>query len=147
MILVDANILVYAHVREMSQHARSRQWLDEKLNGGSRVGLPWPSLLAFLRLVTNPRVFDRPEPLAGAWRQVEEWLALENVWIPAPTARHQEILARLLPEAEGDADLIPDADLAAVAIEHGLILCSADGDFSRFSGLRWENPLRPSSRV
>jgi uncharacterized protein len=141
VILVDANLLVYAHVATFSQHAGAREWLDGRLNGVSPVGLPWPSLLAFLRIVTNPRIFERPEVLEGAWLQVEEWLDRPSVWIPQPTESHAEILKPLLVNHRVRANLIPDAHLAALAIEHGLILCSTDGDFARFSGLRWENPL------
>lgn len=140
MILVDANLLIYAHVDGMKGHATARAWLESQINGGS-VGLPWPSLLAFLRIVTNPRVFERPEPLERAWGQVTEWLALESVWIPQPTERHCAVLATLLPAAAASPKLIPDAHLAALAIEHGLSLYSADGDFARFPGLRWHNPL------
>lgn len=142
MILVDANLLVYAHVTAFSQHQSAREWLDGRLNGVAPVGLPWPSILAFLRIVTNPRIFERPETLEGAWRQVEEWLDCLSVWIPQPTGRHGEILKPLLIGQRLRANLIPDAHLAALAIEHGLILCSSDGDFARFSGLRWENPLQ-----
>jgi hypothetical protein len=85
VILVDANILVYAHVSSFPQHAAAREWLDRQLNGSALVGLPWASLLAFLRLVTNSRVFEHPESIDGAWNQVEEWLACETVWAPAPT--------------------------------------------------------------
>jgi toxin-antitoxin system PIN domain toxin len=141
MILVDTNLLLYAHVRSFRQHEAARAWLDARLNDGARVGLPWPSLLAFLRLVTNPRVFERPEPIGEAWRQVEAWLACETVWVPAPGDRHAQILARLLQAARAGANLIPDAHLGALAIEHGLTLCSTDGDFARFPSLRWEDPL------
>ena len=141
MILVDANLLIYAHVSSFSQHARARAWLDARLNGAAPVGLPWTSLLAFLRLTTNPRVFERPAPISEAWRQVLAWLAAERVWIPQPTERHGEILGELLAAPGVRANLVPDAHLAALAIEHGLILCSTDGDFARFDGVRWENPL------
>ena len=141
MILVDANLLVYAHVSSFPQHAAARAWLDERLNGTASVGLPWPSLLSFLRLVTNPRVFERPLALTDAWRQVEAWLACPPVWVPSPTERHAEVLGRLLRQAAGRANLVPDAHLAALAIEHGLTVCSTDGDFARFGELRWENPL------
>lgn len=141
MILVDANLLVYAHVRTFPQHAPARAWLDAQLSLGAPVGLPWPSLLAFLRLVTNPRVFQQPEPMAQAWRQVGAWLGAEAAWIPQPTERHGDILGALLAGAGTQANLVPDAHLAALAIEHGLLLCSADGDFARFPGLRWQNPL------
>ena len=126
----------------MPQHKRARAWLDERLSGTAQVGLPWPSLLAFVRITTNPRVFERPLALAAAWRQVVDWLGCRPVWIPAPTERHVHILESLLLEAGSGANLVPDAHLAALAIEHGLTLCSTDGDFARFPGLRWENPLR-----
>jgi len=142
VILVDANLLVYAHVTSVPQHPPARAWLDGRLNGSAPVGLPWPSLLAFLRLVTNPRIFERPATWSGAWRQVGEWLDCPSVWIPRPDEQHREILGSLLCGQAVRANLVPDAHLAALAIEHGLILCSTDGDFARFPGLRWQNPLQ-----
>jgi toxin-antitoxin system PIN domain toxin len=141
MILVDANLLLYARVATYPQHEVARVWLDEWLNGTAPVGLPWSSLLAFVRLVTNPRVFEHPETVLTAWAQVEEWLDCSPVWVPQPTDRHRAVLGSLLTGGGGRANLVPDAHLAALAIEHGLILCSTDGDFARFRGLRWENPL------
>jgi hypothetical protein len=141
VILVDANILVYAHVGSVPQHERARTWLDTELSGTSRVGLPWPSLLGFLRLVTNPRVFQRPESMGDAWAQVAAWLGADVAWIPLPTERHQDVLASLLDAPGMQANLVPDAHLAALAIEHGLTLCSTDGDFGRFPTLRWRDPL------
>jgi hypothetical protein len=141
VILVDANLLVYAHVASQPQHESAQRWLDERLNGTARVGLPWPSLLAFVRLVTSPRIFARPEAMEHAWRQVEAWLDCPPVWVPVPTEKHRRVLGTLLPRCEGRANLVPDAHLAALALEHGLTVCSADGDFARFPGLRWENPL------
>ncbi len=146
MILVDANLLVYAHVASMRQHEAARTWLDERLNGAAPVALPWPSLLAFARLVTNPRIFERPLTIGRAWRQIEAWLDCPSVNVPAPTDRHREVLAVLIKLAAGRANLVPDAHLAALAIEHGLLLCSTDGDFARFPGLRWENPLQTAER-
>ena len=142
MILVDANLLVYAYAGNLPQHARGKAWLDEQLNGTAAVGLAWSSLLAFIRLASNPRIFERPVPVTTAWQQVEEWLRQEPVWIPLPTSRHAEVLASVLPFAEGRANLVPDAHLAALAIEHGLTLCSADGDFARFPDLTWLDPIR-----
>jgi hypothetical protein len=141
VILVDANLLVYAHVRSFPQHVRARAWLDGQLSGGTPVGLPWPSLVAFLRIVTNPRLFERPVPIAEAWRQVSAWLDAEVSWIPLPTDRHRDVLGTLLAGANVQANLVPDTDLAALAIEHGLLLCSTDGDFARFPELRWHDPL------
>ena len=142
MILVDANLLVYAHVATFEQHAAAREWLDERINDTAPVGLPWPSLLGFVRLISNPRIFEHPSSVMTAWQQVESWLAAESTWIPLPTVRHQEVLAPLMRSAEGRANLVPDAHIAALAIEHGLVLCSTDGDFARFDGLGWQNPLR-----
>ena len=142
MILVDANLLIYAHVRSFTQHARARSWLDARLGSGEAVALPWASLVAFVRIVTNPRVFERPEPIADAWWQVEAWLDADAVWVPEPGERHRALLAALLAVGGMRANLVPDAHLAAIAIEHGLLLCSTDGDFARFPGLRWQDPLR-----
>lgn len=142
MILIDANLLVYAFTPSMPQHEAARVWLDGRLNDTPRVGLPWPSLLAFVRLVSNRRIFDQPVAVTRAWRQVEEWLALESTWIPSPTQKHSSILGGTLSEIGEKAELVPDAHLAALAIEHGLTLCSSDGDFGRFGGLRWHDPLR-----
>jgi toxin-antitoxin system PIN domain toxin len=141
LILVDANLLVHAHVEGMAQHDRARAWLDAEINGARRVGMPWASLLAFVRLVMNPRVFERPVPVEQAWRQVESWLDCPSVWIPLPTERHRDVLAATLRQIGGRANLFPDADLAALAIQHGLTLCSSDGDFARFGDLKWMNPL------
>jgi toxin-antitoxin system PIN domain toxin len=141
VILVDANLLVYAHVGSLPQHERARIWLDGELGGASRVGLPWPSLLGFLRLVTNPRVFQRPESMSDAWMQVSAWLDADVAWVPQPTERHRDVLASLLAAPGMQANLVPDAHLAALAIEHGLTLCSTDGDFGRFAALRWRDPL------
>lgn len=141
MILVDANILIYATDPRSERHEQARNWLDGQLSGDTRVGLPWESLLAYMRIVTNPRVFERPQSVTVAWRHVEEWLDCECVWVPAPGPAHRSILAGLLGDLGGGSKLIPDAHLAALAIEHGLALCSNDGDFARFTGLRWINPL------
>ena len=141
MILIDANLLIYAHVNNFPQHFAAKSWLDQCLNASAPVGLPWPSLLGFLRIVTNPRIFDQPESTKDAWKQIKEWLDCPSAWIPRPEERHVEILEGLLVELNITANLVPDAHLAALAIEHGLILCSTDGDFGRFPNLKWENPL------
>lgn len=141
MILVDANLLLYATHSVFPQNRAALAWLDGRLNGVDRVALPWPSLLAFLRLSTNPRVFPRGIDIGVAWRQVEAWLDCPVVWSPSPTERHADILARLLSRIGARGNLVHDAHLAALAIEHGLELCSVDSDFARFPGLRWMNPL------
>jgi toxin-antitoxin system PIN domain toxin len=141
VILVDANLLIYAQVSAFSQHPLARDWLDRQLNGVAPVGLAWITLIAFLRIVTNPRVFDRPLSPGDAWRQIIAWLACEQVWSPGPTERHQEILGEFLELPGVYGNLVPDAHLAALAVEHGLTLYSTDGDFARFPGLRWINPI------
>jgi toxin-antitoxin system PIN domain toxin len=143
LILGDANLLIYAVNVSAPQHAVARLWLDQQLNGSARVGLPWASLSAFLRLVTNHRIFPRPLTMADAWGRAEAWLGSGPAWIPAPTQRHGEILARLLSAPGVHGNLVPDAHLAALAIEHGVELNSTDGDFAQFAGLKWRNPLGP----
>ncbi|MBT8338282.1 MAG: PIN domain-containing protein [Gemmatimonadetes bacterium] len=140
MILVDVNLLVYAKMQGMEQHEPARAWLEEKLSGVAGVGLPWSSLLAFARLVSNRRIFTNPMSVQAAWDQVDEWRRLRNVFTPEPADRYPEILAALIPEA-GRAELVPDAHLAALSIEYGLTLQTTDRDFARFSRLKWENPL------
>ena len=140
MILVDTNLLIYAVDSASPLHPRARTWLEERLNGPIGVGLPWQVLNGFARLISNPRVCPRPMSTAQAWSIVEEWLTLEGTFTPEPTPRHRTVLSTLMPRVTR-ADLIPDAHLAALAIEYGLILCSTDADFDRFPGLAWTNPL------
>lgn len=125
------------------QHVASRKWLEGSFADRSRVGLPWHSLLAFVRLTTNVRIFPRPMPTREAWRHVEDWLSQPTAWVPLPTERHRTLLAKLLSD-DVSGDLVPDAHLAALAIEHGLTVCSTDTDFARFPAVRWENPLAVS---
>jgi toxin-antitoxin system PIN domain toxin len=141
VILVDANLLLYATISDFEQHAAARAWLDARLNAPARVGLPWPTLLAFLRIGTNPRIFPRPMAMSEAWQRVRVWLDLPTVWIPEPTDRHRELLDAFLTGTAAAAKLVSDAHLAAIAVGHGLVLCSTDGDFARFAPLRWENPI------
>ena len=147
MILVDTNLLMYAANGAAPEHDRARSWLDDRLNGSARVGLPWPSLLAFVRLATNPVVVRTPASMADAWQQVEESLGCEPARTPLPGAEQSAILRRLLESPGMTSRLVPDAHLAALAVEHGLTLCSTDGDFARFPDLRWENPLAAGSTI
>lgn len=142
MILVDANLLLYAHNRAAPEHPAARAWFERTVSGPDRVGVPWPSILAFVRLASNPVVFRQPITPATAWQVVKQWLRQENVWTPTPGPTHGEILESLLAELQVTGRMVPDAHLAALAIEHGLTLCSTDGDFARFAGLRWNNPLQ-----
>src|SRR5579862_149995 len=140
MILLDANLLIFAATPCPEQEA-AKAWLDVQINGDTQVGLPGQSLTSFLRIVTNPRIYrSSAVSIREAWTLVEEWLDRPTVWVPQPTERHREILGRMLKAAVG-GNLMPDAELATLAIKHGLTLCTADGDFARFPGLRWHNPL------
>jgi toxin-antitoxin system PIN domain toxin len=140
VILIDANLLIYAKVAELPQHERARTWLDAQLNGITGVGMPWSSLIAFVRVVSNPRLFRGPLSVSDAWSQVDSWLGLLPVWVPQPTDLHVETIRRLIPQT-GRSDMVPDAHLAALALEYGLTLMTTDRDFARFDGLRWENPI------
>lgn len=140
-MLIDANLLLFARDAASLFHEGARGWLTEQLNGSSRVGLPWQSLTAFLRISTHPRAYDNPLTPQEAWEQVRAWIDAEPVWIPAPTAGHAEIVGRLIVTHQLRGNLVSDAHLAALAVEHGLALCSADSDFARFPEIRWHNPL------
>lgn len=145
MILVDANLLLYAKFSDLPQHVRARSWMEEQLGSPGRIGIPWQSSLAFLRLATNPRLFGQPLSIGAAWQQVTDWLNHPRVWIPEPTEAHASVLGDLLSRANVTGNLVPDAHLAAIAIEHGLTVCSADADFARFPNVSWLNPIEPSN--
>jgi toxin-antitoxin system PIN domain toxin len=142
-MLVDANLLLFAVDEGSPFHEPARDWVNRALNGPQRVGLPWQSLTAFLRISTHPRATEVPLSPDEAWDHVEAWLSAPAAWIPVPTAAHAEVLGSLIHSYQLRANMITDAQLAAVAIEHGLTVVSADTDFARFSEVRWENPLRP----
>jgi hypothetical protein len=115
--------------------------MTDVLNGPARVGLPWQSLTAFLRIATHPRAFERPLEPNAAWERITDWLAAPASWVPGPGAQYPRILGELIRTYGLTGNLIPDAALTALAIEHGVSLISTDTDFARFQGLRWENPL------
>ena len=142
-MLVDANILLFATDEASPFHEPAADWLTERLNGSRRVGLPWQSLGAFLRISTHPRIGPRPLSPEEAWSQVEGWLGAEAAWIPAPTERHAELLRSLVLSYHLRGNAVADAQLAALAVEHGLSVCSADTDFARFREIEWENPVSP----
>lgn len=142
MILVDVNLLVEATMTAAPDHEEARPWLRDRLAGTARVGLPWASITGFLRVVGQPRAWERPLPVDGAISVVRSWLSRPSAWIPEPGPRHLDIVAALL-ESQPSVRLVTDAHLAAIAIEHGLELCSRDRDFARWSalGLRSRDPL------
>jgi uncharacterized protein len=141
-MLLDANLLLYAVHERADQHERAAPWLTEQLNGARRVGIPWQSITAFLRISTHPRAFERPLDPATAWERATDWLTASVAWVPEPGPEYRRILGDLITTHQLRGNLITDAALAALAIEHGVTLISTDTDFARFRDLRWENPLR-----
>lgn len=141
-MLVDANLLLYAVDLQSAHNEQAADWLTAQLNGAQRVGMPWASLAAFVRISTHPRAATNPLAPAEAWDFVERWLSVPTVWIPVPTERHAEVFGDLVKKYRLAGNLVPDGHLTALAIEHGLEVCSADSDFARFSEIRWRNPLR-----
>ncbi|MFV0320433.1 MAG: TA system VapC family ribonuclease toxin [Microbacterium sp.] len=141
-MIVDANILLYAVDDQSHFHTAARTWLDDAMNGVQRVGLPWVSLMAFQRIITHPRVTAHPLTAVEAWGYVTDWLDADLAWIPTPGASHRDILSRFLIDGDLRGNLVTDAHLAALAIEHGTGICSFDSDFARFEGLHWINPGR-----
>lgn len=140
-MLLDANVLLYARNADDPHHDRARTWLVDALNGSTRVGFPWQTVVAFMRIVTNPRAFAEPLAPDAAWQQVEEWLAAPRAWVPQPTTAYGEVFGRLVGDGKIRGPLMTDAALAALAIDHGVAVVSTDADFARFSGLRWIDPL------
>jgi toxin-antitoxin system PIN domain toxin len=141
VILIDANLLLYAYHPRAEQHERSRAWLEAALGGPELVRFAWLTLWAFLRIATNPRAFERPLSASEAMSAIASWLAQPAAGVLEPGERHWDILADLVREGQASGPLVMDAALAAVAVEHGATLCTTDRDFSRFSRLKWRNPL------
>lgn len=141
MILVDANLLLYAYNPSFDRHRRARAWLEGVLSRPDPVCLAWASILAFLRIVTNPRAFEYPLSVEEAVPIVSAWLERPMVAILEPGARHWAVLAELLSRTQVRGPAVMDAHLAALAIEHGAVLCTTDRDFARFPGLRLLDPL------
>lgn len=140
-MLVDANLLLYAVDARSPHHERARAWLTDTLNGPRRVGLPWVSLGAFVRISTHPRASAHPLTSSQAWGVVERWLDAPTTWNPEPGPRFAQILGDLLVRHDASGNLVPDAMLAALALEHGIEVQSADSDFARFPEVSWRNPI------
>jgi uncharacterized protein len=143
VILVDANLLLYAYDPDSPRHEACRRWLEQVLSDSALVRFAWVTLWAFVRISTNPRIYHRPLSAGEAHAIVASWLAQPNVGIVEPGERHLEILGALLERGQATGGLVMDAALAAIAVEHGATLCSTDQDFSRFSDLDWQNPIQP----
>lgn len=141
MILVDANLLLYAYHPRAEQHQKSSAWLERVLSGPDLVRFAWLTVWAFLRISTSPRVFERPLSPSEAEAAICSWLAQPVAGILEPGERHWDILRAVVHDSQASGPLIMDAALAAIALEHGATLCTTDRDFSRFAGLKWMNPL------
>lgn len=146
MKLPDVNILLYAVDESSSRHVPARAWVEETLSGTEPVAFSWSVLLAFVRLSTSRRVFDSPLSPGQAFDLIDGWLSQPPATVLHPTERHAGLLRHLLEPLGTAGNLTTDAHLAALAMEHGAELCSADTDFARFDGLRWTNPLAAGDR-
>lgn len=142
MIIVDANVLLYAYQANSPQHLYAKEWLEKLFGGDEIIGLPWVTLWAFLRISTNPRAWPSPMPAETALQHIHEWLAQPGVVVLHPGPRHLALLERLVIDNRASGSLVSDAALAAMAIENGALLASTDRDFSRFPQLRWMNPVQ-----
>jgi toxin-antitoxin system PIN domain toxin len=141
MKLLDANILLYAYNSDSSHHEICRAWLERAFNSTEPLALPWQTLLAFIRIATNPRASSRPLSSEQACDIVGRWLERPNVMIVPAAERFWTILREQIIEARVSGPLVTDAALAALALEHGAVLCSTDRDFRRFRGLKLLDPL------
>ncbi len=142
MILPDVNLLVYAHNIRSPQHSKAIKWWAQCLEGPDGVALAWVVIMGFVRIVTHPKIFEHPLPVEDATGRVEEWLMLPHVHVIHPPDTHFQTWSSLLKQLGTAGNLTTDAHLAALAIQRGLILQTTDADFSRFPGLKWNNPLK-----
>jgi toxin-antitoxin system PIN domain toxin len=140
MILIDANVLIYAVNEDAPLNRRAKRCLESSLGGSETVGFSWVVLLAFLRLSTRPGLFRNPLTIAAACDVVDSWLDQSSATIVHAGPRHLRIFRDLLVPLGTGGNLTSDAHLAAIAIEHGAELCSFDADFARFPGLKWRSP-------
>lgn len=146
MNIVDANVLIYAVNEDSARHDTARRWLDGAIGSGAAVGLPWLVLIAFIRLTTKPGLLPAPFNADAALARVRHWLGPANVVVPEPTERHVDVLAGLLADTGTGGNLVSDAHVAALAVEHGGAVVTFDHDFGRFNGLRWHEPEPPPAR-
>lgn len=144
-MILDANILLYAVDSDSPHHGRAASWLTATLNGDERVGLPWQTLGAFCRIATHPRVATRPLNAERAHDVVVAWLDAPAAWVPPATERTARLYTQLARRHHVTGNLVPDAQLAALALEFGVAVVSADSDFARFPEISWLNPLAPTS--
>ncbi len=140
MIVVDANILIYSYDSGSSQHTEARAWVEKTFSGSESIGLPWQTVTAFLRVMTNTRLPGPRLSLEQASQRVDEWAGRPNVRVISPGDEHWILLRRMIVEGRASGALISDAQLAALTMEYGGVLYTTDRDFARFPGLRWANP-------
>lgn len=141
MIIVDVNLLIYAVNEDAHDHKKAKAWLEAAISGSETIGLPWVVLLAFMRVTTRSGLFQKPLTVEAAFDLIEAWLQQVSVTVPEPSVRHLQTMRDLVSPLGLGGNLTSDAFLAALAIEYGAELCSADNDFGRFKRLRWRNPL------
>jgi uncharacterized protein len=140
--LLDVNLFLYAVDEASPRYEPAHAWVQETLSGSETVALSWTTLVGFVRLSTRANLFEQPLQVEDALDLVDGWLAQPCTTVVNPTERHSAVLRELLAPLGTAGNLTTDAHLAALAIEHGALLCSCDADFSRFPGLRWIDPLR-----
>jgi toxin-antitoxin system PIN domain toxin len=141
LIVLDANILLYAYDSASSQHAKARVWIEEAFSGTEPVGLPWQTISAFLRIMTNPRLPGERFTLPEGAQIVDGWLEQPNIRTLPPGDDHWSLFRQMIVEGQAAGGLVSDAHLAALTMEYGGVLHTTDRDFARFPGLRWRNPL------
>lgn len=141
MILPDVNILIYAYDQSSQWNSPAKRWWEDQMNGSQMIGLSWVTVLGFIRLLTNPRIYQNPYLPSEILEIVRSWLEQPHVKIIHPSDRHFGLLTDLLKSTGTAGNLTTDAHLAALAIDRGLILQTTDADFARFPGLKWKNPL------
>jgi toxin-antitoxin system PIN domain toxin len=144
VILVDANLLLYAEDSLSEHHDAVRKWWDGQLSGTGAVCLCWPVLNAFIRIGTNSRLHQRPLTLKEACERVQSWFQQPCVHLIQPTEHHWPRFQKMLQQGNAVGNLVSDAHLAVLAIEHNCVLESTDTDFARFPGLKWHNPIGTS---
>jgi len=141
VIVIDANLLLYAYDPVSPHHAKARAWIEQTFSGNELIGIPWQSVTAFLRIVTNSKLPGQGVAFGRAAQVVDEWLDQPNVRLLAPGEQHWRLFRQMITEGQARGTLVSDAQLAALTIEHGGVLHTTDRDFARFPGLRWTNPI------
>ena len=141
MIVIDANLLLYAYSAPTAKQEKALTWLEATFSSGDSVGLPWQVISAFIRIASNPKLPQLRRPVEEVARLVDQWLEQPGVRVLVPGENHWNIFRQMILEGQASGDLVSDAQIAALTIEYGGVLYTTDRDFARFPGLRWTNPL------